>query len=116
MTASDLTCGTILRCNHLPVVATITTRPKTVATVASSRANSTTAALMIEGSSQRLPNTPRVSATDPTNPTSATRKLDNCKRVTARLMVLGITAVTANEITNQTRIASSRVPRKTTES
>ena len=94
----------------------MTTRPKTVATTASSSASRTIAALTIEGSSQRLPNTPRVRATAPTNPISATRKLVNCKRVTARLMVLGITAVNAKDTMNQIRIASRRVPRKTADS
>ena len=74
------------------------------------------AAPTTDGSNHKLPSTPMVIATDPRKPISATRKLVSCKRVTARLIVFGIAAVNASEITNQMRIANSRVPKKIAES
>ena len=74
------------------------------------------AAPRIEGKSHKLPRTPNVITTEPRNPIKATRKLVNCKRVTARLIVFGIAAVSASDMTNQIRIASNRVPKNIAES
>src|ERR1051326_1170510 len=115
ITDSDFICLENFRCHQRPVVATMTTRPKTIATTVSSSAMTEIAAAKIEGNNQREPNTPSVIATDPMRPIKATRKLVNCKRVAARLIVFGITVVTANAITNQIKIASNRVPKNSAE-
>ena len=70
-----------------------------------------TTAPRIDGRTSRSRGTPRPTAIDPTSEIIATRKLVNCKRATARLTVLGITAVNASEMMNHTRIASRRVPK-----